>query len=238
MATIIDYKNRSVLIAKGISDDGQANVSINYDRFDKLTYIIELDSDYIKMDGTTYTPTPIPDSQKIVNARMATQQGGGLSGGVRMRVTFQYPVPVTDLIVENFKFFADGVEMPVTGWIDGNEEVIPPLEFVNSTESWNTQHTPYTVIELNITNEAGWDNPVLIDMLGKVYSVEASVGNGTGQMYRSSFSDDTWLNTEIVEEGQYAYGMWYDTVEDTYYLEPGWWGAYDLYERTATNPPE
>ena len=29
MATIIDYKNRSVLIAKGISDDGQANVSIN-----------------------------------------------------------------------------------------------------------------------------------------------------------------------------------------------------------------
>jgi hypothetical protein len=227
MATIIDYKNRSVLIAKGISDDGQANVSMNYDRFDKIAYIIELDSDYIKMDGTAYVPTPIPDSQSIVTARMATQQSGGLSGGVRMRVTFQYPVPVTDLIVENFKFFADGVEMPIIS-----------LEIENSTQSWNVQHTPNTVIELLVIENLGWDNPVLIDMLGKVYSVEASVGNGTGQMYRSSFSDDTWLNTEIVEEGQYAYQMWYDTVEDTYYSEPGWWGEYDLNERTATNPPE
>ena len=69
--------------------------------------------------------------------------------------------------------------------------------------------------------------------LGKVYSVEASVGAGTGQIYTSSFSDDTLLNTEFDELNS----LWYDTVEDTYYLEPCWWGEYDLYERTATNPP-
>lgn len=227
MATIIDYKNRAVQIATGISDDGQSNASIYYDRFDKISYIIELDGDYVKMDGTAYVPTPIPDSQSIVTARMATQQGGGLSGGVRMRVTFQYPVPVTDLIVENFKFFGDGVELPIIS-----------LEIENSTESWNTQHTPYTVIELLVIENLGWDSPDLINALGKVYSVEASVGAGTGQIYTSSFSDDTWLNTEIIEEGEYAYGLWYDTVEDTYYSEPGWWGEYDLNERTATNPPE
>jgi hypothetical protein len=237
MGKIIDYKNRSVLIAKGISDDGQSNVSINYDRFDKLTYIIELDSDYIKMDGTIYTPTPIPDGQSIIDAKMVTNQNGSVSGGIRMRVTFQYPVPVTDLIVKNFKFFADGVEMPITGWIDGNQEVIPPISIINSDENWQVQHPDNTVIELNLAIDAYW-TPALIDMLGKVYSVQAFVGNGTGEMYRTLFSDDTWLNTEIIEEGEYAYSMWYDTVEDTYYQEPGWWTQYDIYERTATNPPE
>jgi hypothetical protein len=228
MATIIDYKNRAVQIATGISDDGQSNASIYYDRFDKISYIIELDGDYVKMDGTIYTPTPIPDSQSIIDAKIAVEQSGSTSNGTRMRVTFQYPVPVTDLIVENFKFFADGVEMPITGWIDGNEEVIPPLEFINSTENWNVQHTPYTVIELNLVEPGTQIEP------GKVYSVEASVGAGTGQIYTSSFSDNTLLNTEMIIENS----LWYDTVEDTYYLEPCWWGAYDLYERTATNPPE
>jgi hypothetical protein len=168
------------------------------------------------MDGTTYTPTPIPDSQSIVNAKVVYQSGSG--NPTRMRVTFQYPVTLSDLVVENFKFFGDGVELPIYS-----------LDIRNSGESWNTQHTPYTVIELNVTDEAYEDLPV-----GKVYSVEASVGNGTGQMYRSSFSDDTQLNTEVIEEAS----LWYDTVEDTYYTQPCWWGEYDIYERTATNPPE
>ena len=211
----INYKNRSVLMATGISDDGQANASVSYDRFDKMTYVIELDGELVKMDGTTYTPTPIPDTQTIVDAKMVTNQGGGALG--KVRITFQYPVPVTDLVVENFKFFGDGSELPIYS-----------LEIRDSGENWNYQHTNNTVIELILTDST-YNLP-----LGVIYSVEASVGNGTGLTYKVNGSDDILLNTQFDEVNS----LFYDTVQDTYYLEPCWWGEYDIYERTATNPPE
>lgn len=187
MASIIDYKNRAVQIANGISDDGQTNAAIFYDRFDKVTYIVELDGDLVKMDGTAYVPTPIPNGQTM---QMVLIWNPGTSAVDTARLIFNSPVPVADLVAENFTF-------------SGGE--ILSVTIANSDENWNVQHPDNTMLDITFTGVA----------LEESYSATGIIGNGTGEVYNVSATDATLLT--VVDTGL---GTFYDSSNSTTYLEP------------------
>jgi hypothetical protein len=84
---VIDYKNRTIIIADGISGDGQKTVSINYDRFDKVTYTKDQSGAFVFMDGTSYTPSVLPENNSILSASFES------GGATVLYLTFQNAVP-------------------------------------------------------------------------------------------------------------------------------------------------
>lgn len=62
----IDYKNRTIVLSYGYTNDGQKDVELNFDRFDKKLYFTDLNGSAFNTDGTPYEPNPIPDGNKLV----------------------------------------------------------------------------------------------------------------------------------------------------------------------------
>ncbi len=80
---MIDYKNRTLTLAQGYTSDGQKDVELSFDRFDKVLYFTDLNGSAFYADGTPYEPSPIPDGNKLIYS--------SLYNGV-VALKFLYPV--------------------------------------------------------------------------------------------------------------------------------------------------
>lgn len=89
----IDYKNRTLLLSQGYTNDGQKDVELHFDRFDKVLYFSDLNGNTFAADGTAYTPSPIPDGNRLIYASI-------INGVVGLK--FEFPVNPASIIPENW----------------------------------------------------------------------------------------------------------------------------------------
>jgi hypothetical protein len=103
----IDYKNRTLLLSQGYTNDGQKDDELYFDRFDKVIYYTDLNGGTFLADGTPYTPSQIPNDNQLIYASIAN----GVVG-----LKFLFPVLPSSIVPENWSVengsitFADQIE--------------------------------------------------------------------------------------------------------------------------------
>ncbi len=100
----IDYKNRSVQIATGITPDGQETVSVYFDRYDATAYIIDLNGDLKTLAGDPYTPSSLPNDNQITGLTFS---------GSNLGISFLNDVLTSSVVVGNFSFDNGGTVLTV-----------------------------------------------------------------------------------------------------------------------------
>lgn len=63
----IRYRDRSILISSGLTETGETQVEIRYDRVDNKFYFINPQGSFYDLAGNPYTPTPIYPDEPIAN---------------------------------------------------------------------------------------------------------------------------------------------------------------------------
>ena len=89
----IDYKNRTLSLSQGYTNDGQKDVELHFDRFDKTLYFTDLNGNSFYADGSPYEPNPIPDGNKLIYS--------SLYNGV-VGLKFAYPVLPSSIVPKNW----------------------------------------------------------------------------------------------------------------------------------------
>ena len=68
----LDYRNRAMLISDGTTYDGTEKVSLYYDRYDNVMYYVTAAGALKNMDGTTYTPSDLPNTNSILGFTLSS----------------------------------------------------------------------------------------------------------------------------------------------------------------------
>lgn len=102
----IDYKNRQIIISVGYDTDGQKDVELYYDRFDKVMFYKDLEGNMFLVDGSTYEPTPIPNDNSVLSAVLDLGEFELTPYGL---ATIQFENEITDASIHVKNFSVNGL---------------------------------------------------------------------------------------------------------------------------------
>lgn len=117
----IDYKNRSILLSTGYTPDGQKDVELQFDRFDKVLYFTDLNGSQFTADGSPYEPSPIPDGNKLISYIAA-------NGYIFMK--FAFPVDMTSVNFDTMNL-SGGVLTEEIGSVEGENDTLVYVSYLN-----------------------------------------------------------------------------------------------------------
>lgn len=198
----IDYKNRSILLSYAYEPNGQKDVELYFDRFDKVLYFTDLNGGLFLADGSPYTPSAIPDGNRIVNmvidGSAINNEDGYDSPYGRVYVNFFNKIKTSSINVDNFLL---GDSKPLGVWNSFDPSTSGYQVVIAASEPLYDGFDPW-LLTATVENEAG-DINTLVEQIGYRLTYKRFADNDA----LCSFVEGGFDNDDIRLEGELAYSQ-------------------------------
>lgn len=128
----IDYKNRAILIAGGLSSDGTSGVDVYWDLYDNVSYIITPSGQFQLLDGQAYTPSQLPNDNKLISCYQRWGEEIGLGASWYAVMIFQNNIK-RNLTFENFRITRSEFTNFEIGYLTYSEETSELIPTASNT---------------------------------------------------------------------------------------------------------